>query len=104
MDDGFGNMGIAIGRPLFMGTGSSPVYLQALDPDDQSSLCTMVMAWTVQPQRPVNFIRRFTIGSNMGSTVKFFFPKGLLVPSGTSMVWWSTQTSSARYINITVEQ
>lgn len=84
-----------IGRAGNTPTQTSPVLLQAEDPNDGAFASGSAVAWSVAPTVPAQFFRRIALPATIGSGIIYTFPRGLVVAASASLLVWNLATNSA---------
>lgn len=85
----------ALGRSGNTPTQTSPVLVQAENPNDPAGNSGCAVAWSVAPTTPAQFFRRMGLPATSGAGVIWTFPRGLLVAAGATMLLWNLATNSA---------
>lgn len=95
-----------LGRSANTPTQTSPVLVQAEDPNDPAGLTGTAVAWSTAPTVPPIFFRRVFLPATIGSGIIFTFPRGLsLAPAGASLVMWNIAASAAFcYVHVVVDE
>jgi len=91
------NLGIAtastygLGRPGNDGSvaQSSPVLLQAENPNDPAAQTGTAVAWSTAPTVPAVFLRRMAIAATIGAGVIWTWPRGVTCPVSKGLVLWN---------------
>lgn len=84
-----------IGRAGNTPTQTSPVLLQAEDPNDAAAVSGCAVAWSVAPTIPSAFFRRVSLPATTGSGIIWTFPRGLVLAASASLLAWNLATNSA---------
>jgi hypothetical protein len=83
-----------LGRSGNTPTQTSPVLLQAENPNDPAMQSGCAVAWSVAPTVPTQFFRRISLPATAGSGVIFTFPRGLILAASASMLIWNLATNA----------
>ena len=84
-----------LGRSGNVPTQTSPVLLQAENPNDPAFQSGMAVAWSVAPTVPTQFFRRISLPNTIGSGIIWTFPRGLILAVSSSMLIWNLAANSA---------
>jgi hypothetical protein len=84
-----------IGRSGNTPTQTSPVLVQAENPNDPAGLSGSAVAWSVAPTVPTQFLRRVALPATVGAGVIWTFPRGLILAAAATMLLWNLATNSA---------
>lgn len=84
-----------LGRSGNVPTQTSPVLLQAENPNDPAAQSGCAVAWSVAPTVPTQFFRRVSLPATIGSGIIWTFPRGLILAVTSSMLLWNLATNSA---------
>ena len=85
----------ALGRSGNTPTQTSPVLVQAENPNDPAGQTGCAVAWSVAPTVPTQFFRRVGLPATAGAGVIWTFPRGLILAASASMLLWNLATNSA---------
>ena len=85
----------ALGRSGNTPTQTSPVLVQAENPNDPAGQTGCAVAWSVAPTVPTQFFRRVGLPATTGAGVIWTFPRGLILAASASMLLWNLATNSA---------
>lgn len=85
----------ALGRSGNVPTQTSPILLQAENPNDPAAQTGCAVAWSVAPTVPAQFFRRMSLPATAGTGVIWTFPRGLILAITSSMLIWNLATNSA---------
>lgn len=91
-----------IGWSSSPGTQSSPVSLLAENPDDPASVCTVAVAWSVNPSVPSTFLRVWCPSSSIKECILWTFPEGIPISSSFSLILWNTVLAGGASYNVHV--
>jgi len=96
---------LGLGRPQAKGgTPTTPINLQAEDPNDPASATTTALAWSVQPTIPLQFFRRMNIAAAIGAGCILTFPRGLGIAANVSLVLWNLTAVSVYDVHVVVDE
>lgn len=96
---------IGIGRPQAIGiTPTTPVTVQAEDPNDGAGATQTALAWGTGPTVPLIFLRRPNIAAAIGAGVILTFPRGLLIGAAFSIVHWNITATSVVDVHHVVDE
>jgi hypothetical protein len=101
------SMIVGLGRPATVGTPLTPAKLAQENNPAGLSITTTAVAWSVAPTVPAQFLRRTSALSGIGAGFIYFFPRGIAIPSGQSVVVWNIASNvacGAAQISATVEE
>lgn len=84
-----------LGRSGNVPTQTSPVLLQAENPNDPAMASGCAVAWSVAPTVPTQFFRRLGLPATIGVGIIWTFPRGLILAVSSSMLLWNLATNSA---------
>lgn len=76
-------------------TQTTPVLLQAENPNDPAMGSGCAVAWSVAPTVPTQFFRRISLPGTIGTGIIWTFPRGLILAVSASMLVWNLATNSA---------
>jgi hypothetical protein len=76
-------------------TQTSPVLVQAENPNDPAGLTGCAVAWSVAPTVPTQFLRRMALPATIGAGVIWTFPRGLILAAAGTLLLWNLATNSA---------
>jgi hypothetical protein len=97
---------IGIGRPQAIGVGpTSAVIVQAEDTGDPAGTIVTCMAWgTTAPTVPLQYFRRWSFPGTVGAGVIFTFPRGLIVPISSSLVFWNILGGATLDVHVVIDE
>ena len=84
-----------IGRAGNTPTQTSPVLVQAEDPNDSAGVSGCAVAWSVAPTVPTQFLRRIALPATIGAGMLWTWPRGLILAASASLLVWNLATNSA---------
>ncbi len=94
-----------LGRAGNTPTQTSPVLVQAEDPNDNAGVTGCAVAWSVAPTIPAQFFRRIGLPATIGAGILWTFPFGLVLAATASLLVWNLATNSASAnIHVTVDE
>jgi hypothetical protein len=76
-------------------TQTSPVLVQAENPNDPAGLTGCAVAWSVAPTVPTQFLRRMSLPATIGAGVIWTFPRGLILAAAGTLLLWNLAANSA---------
>lgn len=84
-----------IGRPAAIGlTPTTPqTFVDEGDGNAPAAQTTAAVAWGTGPTVPANFNRRLSCAATIGVGAIFTFPRGLGIPTSSSIVLWIIATA-----------
>ena len=84
-----------IGRPAAIGlTPTTPqTFVDEGDGNGPAAQTTAAVAWGTGPTVPANFNRRLSCAATIGVGAIFTFPRGLGIPTSSSIVLWIIATA-----------
>jgi len=72
--------------------------------NDRATNVQSALAWGTGPTVPANFFRGIALPANQGAGVIWQFPRGLAVPSSSSVVLWNILGGAALQAYAIVEE
>ena len=84
-----------LGRAGNTPTQTSPVLVQAENPNDPAGNSGCAVAWSVAPTIPSQFLRRIGLPATVGAGVIWTFPRGLILAVSSFLLIWNLATNSA---------
>lgn len=89
-----------LGRSANTPTQTSPVLVQAEDPDRPAGLTGCAVAWSVAPTVPAQFFRRTLLPATIGSGMIWTFPRGIqIAAAGPNLVSWNITANPASCVH-----
>jgi hypothetical protein len=96
---------IGIGRPQAIGiTPTTPLIVQAEDTGDPAGTIVTAMAWGTAPTVPLQFFRRWAFPGTIGAGVIFTFPRGLVIPISSSLVFWNILGGATLDVHVVIDE
>lgn len=96
---------LGLGRPQAIGgTPTTPINVQAEDPNDAAGNSQTALAWGTPPTIPLQFFRRFNIANLIGAGVIATFPRGLVTAGGASLILWNLAAVSVYDVHVVVDE